>query len=498
MKTEYEGVDWLLIGEPRPAQLEALARSYTGYAYRDARDALPVPRRLPHAGQPAAGWGHMMEMRVGKTPTLLNEFMLFKRDFGLNKAFVLSPNKYKNTWGLEAARFGIDVPIFVFESTRKRDFAIFMNSTNEGMVFVNYEALIQKDNVELFSQWIDDRTYMGADESVLIKNKESLFFINGFELSKQAAVTRPMTGKPTPQGVADLYSQLRFARKLDGVDFYQFRNTYAIMGGFKGRQITGIKNEERLHKLIFNSTFFARRADWGTSIESDYEQIELEMTQKQIKAYKEMEEEFMTWLDSGAVVTVDQVITKHMKLQQISSGFIYDEYRDVNDICPFEKTPKFIDLKDRLDNYITGKTIIIAHYAPTIDYLTRALKKFNPAVIRGEKHMKKEGRTADEEKLRFNEDPACSVMIGQSKAIKFGHTLMGTKKDPCLTTIYFENSYSLDDRAQSEERNQGEGQMAAINIVDYWSSPVERRIIDALQYKEEIAAKIMGYYKRTD
>ena len=86
-------------------------------------------------------------------------------------------------------------------------------------------------------------------------------------------------------------------------------------------------------------------------------------------------------------------------------------------------------------------------------------------------------------------------MLGQSKAIKYGHTLMGLPNDPCLTTIYFENSYSLDDRAQSEERNQGEGQQGAIHVVDYVSSPIEERVIAALQRKEDVAAAIMGYYK---
>ena len=58
MKTEIEGVDWLLDCEPRPAQLEAIARSYTGKAYRVEKNAPlgPPIGTLQHAGKPAKGF----------------------------------------------------------------------------------------------------------------------------------------------------------------------------------------------------------------------------------------------------------------------------------------------------------------------------------------------------------------------------------------------------------------------------------------------------------
>lgn len=495
MKTDIPGVDWLLALPPRPVQIEALARSYTGYAYRDHRDAPPVREALDHAGGPAAGWGHMLQMRCGKTPTLLNEYLLFRRDHGVRRALIWAPNKYKATWALECEKFGVDEETFVFESSRRKDFAEWMRKNDRGMVFVNYEATVQEDNMRLLAQWTDNETLMGADESIFIKNRESNTFKNIHELSKGAAVVRPMSGKPTTQGVHDLYSQLRLARKIDGMNFYQFRGRFATMGGFKGKKIIGIKNEDQLHALTRQCYFFAKRSDWATAIDSDYEKTTLVMTPEQAKAYDDMEKEFMVWLENGDIVSTEMVLTKHMKLQQISSGFIMDEFKVVHELVPFEKTPKFVDLIDRLENYTTGKVIIATNFVHTADMLVKYLARYNPAQIRGSVHMKKAGLDVDEEKYRFNNDPRCTIMIGQSKAIKYGHTLMGVPNCPCETTIFFENSYSLDDRAQLEERNQGEGQQSAINIVDYVSSPVEAGIIEALVRKESISAAILGYYK---
>lgn len=495
MKTEHKGVEWLLDCEPRPAQIEALARSYTGFCYRGHRDDAAYREPLPHAGRPARGWGHMLEMRLGKTPLLLNEFLLFRRDHGIKKALVFAPNKYKATWALEAERFGVDVPLFVFDSSRRKQFEEFIRTHDEGMVFVNYEATVQETNMALLDQWVDDKTYMGADESILIKNRQSNTSLMVHALGKEAALTRPMSGKPTTQGVTDLYSQLRFARKIEGMNYYQFRGRFAVMGGFKGKKIVGVKNEDKLLRMTHHCYFYARRANWGTNIESDFERVDVPMLPEQAKAYKDMEEEFMVWLESGEIVSTEMVLTKHNKLQQISSGFIIDEFKVVHQLVPFEKTPKFIDLLDRLDNYTTGKTIIITNFVHTAEMLIKALAHLNPAQIRGTVHMKRAGLDVDEEKIRFNTDPKCRVMIGQERAIKYGHTLMGTPEDPCETTIFVENSYSLDDRAQVEQRNQGEGQESAINIVDYVSSPVEASVIEALVRKESVAAAVMGYYK---
>lgn len=499
MKTKYGQVevDWLLDCEPRPAQVEAILRGYYGFRYRAHKEGEGHWSPLPWSGKPALGYAYFMEMRTGKTPTALNEFMLLKRDHGINRAFILAPNKYKYAWAMEAGRFGVDVPVHVFESRNRKAFVQFMREIGdgEGIVIVNYEALTYDENNRLFAKFINNKTYMPADESVLIKNPQSGFFKNGKILSNSAAITRVLTGLPSPQSVCDLWSQLRFARYLDGVNFYAFRGKYAKMGGFKNKKIIGRKNEDHLEKLLDVASFRARRADWGTKIACEYDTCKLEMLPPQKKAYNEMDKDFVAWLDSGEMITADQVITKRMKMQQISSGFVINEHGKPLELVPFEKTPKFKDLAERLDNEIESKLIVIAHYTHTIKQLHEKLSKHGVACITGNETMKKLGDlNAEDEKQRFNNDPNCRVMIGQSQAIKYGHTLMGTRDDPCLSMVFFENNYSLDNRSQTEERPQGEGQLDAIWMLDYVSSGIEQDIIKSLQGKKSVAEAIMGWY----
>lgn len=494
MRTEIKGIEWLLRGEPRPVQLEALARCYGGMQHREHKDAPICRRPMPYIG-PARGFCYFMEMRLGKTNALLNEYLLLRQRHGVKRLFILAPNRYKDAWKTEAEAFGVKEEIHVFDSKRRQNAEEFIR--HEGSILVsNYEALVSDANMQLFHRFVNEYTLVAADESVMIKNRRSFFFKRGLELAKKAQFVRILTGKPVVQGPHDLWSQLRFARQLDGWNYYAFRNTFCKMGGFKGKQVVGEQNIERLRELLATCSFIARRRDWGTNFMPDYEARHVgPMLPAQKKAYNEMKEDFITYLQQGTKITADQVITKHIKLQQISSGFVIDEDKMVHTLVEPAQLPKLVELLNALENEIQGKTIIICYYRHSLSVLMLALKQYYPAVLAGGDFMKKFALGTEQEKRRFNTDPQCRVLIGQIQAVKYGHQLMGTQDDPCLTIIYYENTYSLDDRAQSEQRNQGEGQQTGIHIIDLYSSEVERQIITALQRKESVSEKILGFYR---
>lgn len=492
MKTEIPGVHWYVDCEPRAVQLEAMARSYTGLAWRDARgDPLPTTGRPLQPGLSAGpfnGFGHFLQMRLGKTPLALNELVAFNKDFGQHRGLVVSPASFAEDWGLEAVRFGLevhDLPVHVFKSGAKgqKDLAQFV-AKGRGLIVVYYEALAINDNiVKILEDWLTPNTLIVADESVQIKNHQSVRWPVLHEMAKKVKITRPMTGKPIVQGPHDLYTQLRFGKQLEGVNYFQFRARFCKMGGFKGRKIVGGKDEERLRGILNAQNFVASRADWSEYMAPDQTIRKSSLNAVQAKAYKDMEEEFTVWLDSGDAVTIEQAISKHCKLQQISSGFVYDEYGETRELVPFTKVPKYKDLVEMLENEISGKTLVMAYFKATVQALKDNLGAF------GAVSSMDEDLTAA--KNRFNHDPSCRVMVAQETKIKYGHTLRGTPEDPCYTTVYFENSYSLDDRTQSMERNQGIDQAKGITVIDLVSTPAEARVVGALHRKEEISTKIL-------
>lgn len=461
-------MDWLLSGKPRAVQLEANKRSY-----------------------PRPTYAYFMEMRLGKTAAVLNEYLLFQRDYNVRRLMVFAPSKYKWGWEAEIKKFGMIEKVLVFESGNQGRNQL--RNYDGDIVIVNYEALIYEDNVKLLARFRPDMVV--ADESVMIKNRNTTFFKNSRMIADQAKVVRILTGKPVVQGAHDLWSQLRFIRHLDSVNFYAFRNTYCKMGGFMGKQVVGMQNYERLNEILSLCSFRAERKEWGGYFETDYETRALEILPEQKKHYDEMDEEFITWLQSGMPVTADQVMTKHVKLQQISSGFIIDIEKKTHDIVPLNKLPKLLDIKESLTNEVSHKALVICYYVYSLERLLQELKEFNPALIAGALMMKRLGRNVESEKEKFNTDPTCRIVLAQVQAVKFGHNLMGPPEDPCGDIFYYENNYNLDDRAQSEQRPQGFGQKGGVHVIDYATTKVEKKIIAALQRKESVSAAILSAYQ---
>lgn len=497
-------VEWLLNSEPRAVQLEALRRSYYGYSLWDQN-----PEIHPDASNnyrqtrdgPAKGWGHFLQMRLGKTPTFLNEFSLFRRDYDYTWSVVLTPPKFKLDWKLEAERFNCDFPTHSYRSTQHEEAQRFIdrNAKTGGLIAINYEALRYEKNRDIIGALIGPNCLLGADESVLIKNPESMYTKEALKLSKNAGAIRALTGKPVLHSAYDYWSQLRFLGQIDGTNQYAWRYKFCTMGGFKGRQIKHDvktqKNADELFTILDECSWAPRRIDWMRTFSTDYVERYMPLSDELMRMYTQMQNDFLVKLADGRLVSADQIVGKLLKMQQISSGFLYDEFHKVNWLVPPEKNTKVQAIKEILENEIPDgeKVILFTCFTPTTGLLRDALAEYNPAG--------KWAGISDEdfiaEKQRFNNDPHCRVFIGNTRGIKYGNTLIGTPENPCLTGIFVENWYSLDDRAQGEERPQGASQTGDLTIFDLICTPHDRAPIRALQRKEDVSAFLMRYDRST-
>ena len=470
MTTPTPKIPWHLNGEPRPVQVEALRRSYG-----------------------KKGWGHFLEMRLGKTATLLNEFMVCREDYGLQNLLVLSPNTFKEDWGIAADKWGLGVPWHVFDAGKIKAFDKFRRQNSTGAaVFFNYEALGSLKSAEAARSMCGDFTMIGADESIKLKNPDSSTQKAALGLAKQCRFRRILSGKPMTQGPYDLYGQLRFIGECDGWKSTAFKAAFCETGGFQGKQIIGAKNEDRLHGILDRCSFTARKIDWIDGFQKpDYSERFISLSGDQGRLYGQMQAEFVAELEDGKTVTAEQIITKLLKMQQIASGFIIDDDGDVHEVVPLDKNPRIQAIRAMLEEEIPGKLIVFAHYRHSLDMLLRALEPWSPAAIRGG------AKDLVEQKRRFNEDEECRVIACQLDASKYGHQLIGSEKSPALTSCFFESTYSNDTRSQCEERNQRGDKALALTVIDFFSTQLDRNMVRALQMKEDLAALILRYDRAT-
>jgi len=196
-------------------------------------------------------------------------------------------------------------------------------------------------------------------------------------------------------------------------------------------------------------------------------------------------------LDAAENVSVDAFITKYIKLAQIQSGFIIKEDGTVQELVPPDQNPRFTLVREVIEE-TTGKVIVPYLHRYTYRLLSQALAEYSPAYIIGNMEPTEIQRQKD----IFNNDPNCRVILVQTRAGKYGHTLLGGEDltDKCSTMVFAENSYSLDDRSQIEDRMHRHGQTQSCLYIDVWGTRLDHKVTMALQAKESIAQAVFQHF----
>lgn len=449
---------------------------------------LAVQQRAIRAAAGRRGFAYFMEQGLGKTLTALAEFLELVAMGAVTKLVVICPNSFKSGWVEDAEKHGINIDPYIWQSGAEYECITWMKKLSNvpKCLILNYEAIRSEAVQRMVERFVAGTQGMIVfDESIQLKTHDSKQTKAAIALSKHFLYRRILSGKPITQGPHDLWAQMRAIGQLEGRNYFAFKTAFCKMGGFKMKQVVGAQNEDILAEYIEPHVFRATKADWTDLPPKLYTTREYSMTAEMRTMYKSMEEEFVLWLGDEENVAVDAAITKYIKLAQIQAGFIIDENGKVVELVEDNRNPRLSLLLDVLDNEVNGKCTIVYNHKHVYNILMRALASSNPAYIKGEMTPDE----VSEQKRRFNDDPACRVILLQTRAAKYGHTLLGgdDPKDRCSTSIVYENTYSLDDRSQIEDRIHRHGQTAeSVLYIDLVGTSLDRNAVRALQRKEDV------------
>jgi SNF2 family DNA or RNA helicase len=437
---------------------------------------LPVQTKALEKAKGKPGYGFFLEPGMGKTAIIMAEFTELAKKDAVDLLVVVCPNTLRSNWEAEAYKFGFKYEVSIFPKAAPK----------KGMWIVNYEKLVTDGVEKIYDTIVKRKTYMVCDESHRIKNPKAKSTRAAIALFDKCVVKRVMTGTPMANNVVDLWPQVRSIGH-HGIHNNQFtwRNRYGIMGGWMGKVVVGVQREDELKMLLDECSFQAKKKEWMSTLPPKaYYTLGYEMTKNQLKAYRDIyEERFLSVNDQE--VTAQIVITVLMKMQQITSGFTIDDNGEIIDLVG-SKNPKMLAVEDALQD-IEGKVIMFAHYRHTIDML---YSRFGANAVKIVGGMKREDIEAA--KNAFNNDDSVQYLIAQTSTAKEGLTLLGSDANPCHTTIFVENTYSLIDRTQAEDRNHRHGQKAdQVSYYDLAGSDTDARIVRALQGKRDLVQTVM-------
>jgi len=458
---------------------------------------LEVQQEALKAARGKTGFAYWMEMGLGKTLTALTEFTQLVEEGQVTRLVVVCPNTFKSGWLDEITKQGVEVDPWVYESGGDNVRFLGKRFEKPPVLIVNYEAIRRPNTQDYITKFVTGRKAMIVfDESIQLKNNRAEQTKAAIMLSRMFRYSRILSGKPITQGPHDLWGQMRSIGKLNGVNFWAFRNAYCRMGGYMNKKVIGAQNEEALGKLIDPHVFRATKDQWTDLPPKVYTFREVTMGPEQARQYRTMEQEFVTWLANDEFVTVDMAITRHIKLAQIQFGFIIDENEKLHELVAPENNPRINAIKETLSDELTGKMVVVYHHRYAGAVLLKELNAagFNPTYIRGGMEPTEVAANRD----MFNNHPQCRVICIQSTAGRYGHTLVGGRspENQCSTMMFAENTWSLDTRSQLEDRIHRIGQVGESCLyIDMVGSSLDRQIVRALQIKQSVFDAVMAHIK---
>lgn len=441
------------------------------------------------------GFGFLFEMGCGKTLTAIATMGAAYQMGAIKTVLIIAPTSVCSVWPKEFddyADFKYNVAVLLGDKQKRlaalRSLTAFPFKALLVAV-INYESTWREGIFEALLDWRPDMII--CDESQRIKEPKAKQSQAMHKLGDIAKYKLILSGTPIQNNAIDLYSQYRFLDPtVFGTNFYAFRSRYAIMGGFDRRQIVGYRD---LDKLIQKEHSIAYRVTKEGALDLPEQTfltqyITLEGKDKQL--YDKIKRDGFAELENGGQITAPTVLTKLLRLQQFTGGFIQAD----EGLKPeYVFKGKLSALEDILDDYVLSagkKLVIFCRFRPEIGLISKSLekKRIQYASIYGDIKINDRGDIVK----HFQTDPEVKVFLAQIDTAGLGITL--TAADTC---VYYSVNFNYAAYSQSLARIHRIGQKNRCTYIHLTvEHSIDETILKALAKKEDLAKTVVDDWRQ--
>lgn len=428
------------------------------------------------------------EPGLGKTRTVIETIKLVREKDPYIKVLVVAPLSILDAaWAQDIKKFSDFTCCNIHkkwndEEILKADF-----------ILINYEMFRSKTKLAKFVKLTKAVDLMCVlDESSRLKAHNS-------QTTKLMLMMAPvfkhriiMSGTPTPNTELEWWGQINFVKPYKlGQSFHRFKNRYFHLS--RGAQViqtqgqyftakelaerfrTGWKyditpqSREALMEEVMPLCSVARKADCLDLPPMIDECRIVTMGSRQKKAYEELKKHLIAEIDGNPIVA-QNILTKIMKLREITSGFCIGEDGKIATV----ECPKITELEN-IVNDSNEQMIVWINYKWEVHKVVEALMKYgNVGTLYGETKNK------DEEIRRFIAGETRFLVAHPQSA---AHGLTFTN---CNLQVYFSLSYSYEQYEQSRARTHRAGQTRACTYIHLLcGGTIDEKIYEVVKRKQK-------------
>lgn len=162
------------------------------------------------------------------------------------------------------------------------------------------------------------------DEGHRLKSPSSAVSGWAARFRRQTARRWALSGTPLAHSPMDAYGLFRALDPgLFGTSFAAFRARYAYMGGFQQRQVVSYRNMDDFRARYYRVTLAQGREVLDLP-EFHHVERPVRLPAEALLIHRRLKEEFVATLADGREVSAPNALTRLLRLQQLSSGFVQE------------------------------------------------------------------------------------------------------------------------------------------------------------------------------
>ena len=425
---------------------------------------------------------------TGKTITAIGIAGRLYLDNKIHRVLVIAPLSIVGVWQEEFVKFAdFDYNLAVLNGTGAKKAEVLQHLVGKPLqiAVVNYESAWRLEKE--IAAWRPDLII--CDEGHKIKTHNISASKAMHRLGALAQYRLLLTGTLVTNKIIDVFSQYKFLNPhIFGNSFYSFRNRYFDMVGY-GNHTPVLKKTmeseltEKLHSIAFRATK-AECLDLP-AVTDILRTVELESSA--MKVYRDLVKESFAELGNDREVTATNILTKLLRLSQLTGGFIGNDAGGTPQSISRAKLNALADILEQTQQE-GKKLVVIARFVSEIKAICAMLAKsgIGYSCIMG-------GVTdRDKQVSRFQTAPDCQVFVGQIATAGLGITLTAAS-----TMVFYSTDYSMSNHEQARARIHRVGQRENCTYIYLTvKGTVDEKILKILRNKANLAKTLIDDYRK--
>ena len=460
-------------------------------------------------------WGLFLEQGLGKTKIVLDTAAYLAQKGEINGLLVVAPNGVHQNWIKKEIpkhfpfqhyySFGYSTNL---ASTKAHQLEIqrVCQTKHFAILAMSYSAFITTKGREAAKMFLTSKNVLYVlDESTRIKTphtkkrgkskgkgKTTGLILQSAEYAKYRRI---LTGTPIANSPLDIWTQLKFLKDTFWEEYrlpsyYIFKHYFADIIkketnlGHTYEHVKGYRNIKELHGMVRAiSTRLTKEECLPDLPPKLYSTRYYSLNPEQQRIYKQLVSDSLAQLGDHWV-TCELAVTLLLRLQQVICGYVPagdldEEITTLTDIG--DNNPR-LDLLSEIVEDTPHQGIIWARFTRDVDLIMERL---------GDQAVRYDGVISHEDRAKNLETftgGGAKWFVAKASVGGEGLTLTNAQ-----TVIYYNNSFKLTERLQSEDRAHRIGTKQAVLYYDIiCENTVDGQILEALFNKFDIATQITG------